>query len=296
MAEARREIVTALKFHRASMKQASEKEQQQKHYQQHQQESLLVVSHSSQQLSHVSSFDFEKDLRFKSRRNPRIYPSCTNNFSNEFSYSSFSNYPISLPIQNSHIWPISSSFSPTFLVENSNYTLPNQSLGLNLSLHDFNNLDATLLLTNNNNNNSSLCSYSSPTSSSPPLSLANDHEVPSNGISQGEGVSLEVDTIESSDTITKVNEGGSQSHATIDDESMEEMRSLGEQYQMEWNDTMNLVTSTLWFNFLKQMEHDDDACNYVFDEFMEFPAMLNAQEERCLEEWSEDYYLDLNLP
>ncbi|MCH89195.1 transcription factor btd-like, partial [Trifolium medium] len=146
---------------------------------------------------------------------------------------------------------------------------------------------ATLLLTNNNNN-SSLCSYSSPTSSSPPLSLANDHEVPSNGISQGEGVSLEVDTIESSDAITKVNEGGSQSHAAIDDESMEEMRSLGEQYQMEWNDTMNLVTSTLWFNFLKKMEHNDDApqedaCNHVYDEFMEFPAWLNAQE-------------DLNLP
>jgi hypothetical protein len=292
MAEARKEIVTALKFHRASMKQASEKEQQQK-----KQESLLVVSHSSQQLSHVTSFDFEQDLRFKSRRNPRIYPSCTNNFSNEFCYSSFFNSPLSLPIHNSHTWPISSSFSPTLLVENSHFTLPNQSLGLNLSLHDFNNLDATLLLNNNNNNNSSLCSYSSPTSSSPPLSLANDHEVPSNGISQGEGVSLEVDTIESSDAITKVNEGGSQSHAAIDDESMEEMRSLGEQYQMEWNDTMNLVTSTLWFNFLKKMEHDDDdACNHVFDEFMEFPAWLNAQEERCLEEWSEDYFLDLNLP
>ncbi|GAU17660.1 hypothetical protein TSUD_07210 [Trifolium subterraneum] len=284
MAEARREIVTALKFHRATMKQASEKEQQQKHYQQHQQESLLVVSHSSQQLSHVSSFDFEQDLRFKSRRNPRIYPSCTNNFSNEFSYSSFSNSPLSLPIQNSNNWPISSSFSPTLLAENSNFTLPNQSLGLNL---DFNNLDATLLL-NNNNNNSSLCSFSSPTSSSPQLSLGNDHEVPSNGISQGEGVSLEVDTIESSDAITKVNEGGFQSHAAIDDESMEEMRSLGEQYQMEWNDTMNLVTSTLWFNFLKKMENNDapqeDACNHVYDE------------DRCLEEWSEDYFQDLNLP
>jgi len=264
MAEARREIVTALKFHRAAMKQASEEEQQQKHQEQHQQESLLIVS--SNQLSHVLSFDFEKDLRFNSRSNNRIYPSCTNKFSNDFSYSSFSHSSLSLP--HFHTWPISSSFSPTLMSENLNFTLPNQTLGLNLSLHDFNNLDDTLLLNNNNNDNSSFCSYSSQTSSFPSLSLPNDHQVPSiNKVSQEEGVTLEVDTIESRVT-TKVNEG--ESHSAVDDKLIEEMRSLGEQYQMEWNDTMNFVTSTLRLDFLKKMEHDaytaqeDDAC-HVFE-------------------------------
>ncbi|XP_004498967.1 uncharacterized protein [Cicer arietinum] len=278
MAEARREIVSALKFHRATMKQANEK----------QEEESLVLSHSNHS-SHLPNF--EQDLRFKSKRYPRIYPSCTTNFS----YSSFSSHP-SLSLPNSHSWPLSSSsFSPPLVVANTNFTLPNHTLGLNLSLDDdFNNLEATFLL-HNNNNNSSLCSYSSQTSSSPPLSLANDCQVPSNRISQGKGFSSMVDTIETSATTTQSNEGGF--HASMDDEGMEEMRSIGEQYQMEWNDTMNFVTSTLWFNFLKKMEHDvspqvnkeDDACHHVFDELFDV-------QENYLEEWSEDYFLDLNFP
>ncbi|XP_050892124.1 uncharacterized protein LOC127097673 [Lathyrus oleraceus] len=292
MAEARREIVTALKFHRASKKQAREEEKHQKYQQQQQQD--LRLSHSNQQ--QLSCFDFEQDLRL-SRRNPRIYPSCISNLSNDFSYSSsFSHPSLSLPS-----WPISSSFSPNLLVENSNITLPNQTLGLNLTLHDFNSLDSTLLLDDNNNNNDlSFCSYSPAPSLSPPLYLTNDLEIPSiNEISQGEDVSSMLETIESSPT-NQVKEGGS--HAAMDDEGMEEMRSLGEQYQMEWNDTMNLVTSTLWFNFLKKMENDapqEDACHHVFDEFMEFdPTWLNAEEERCLEQWSEseNYLPDLGLP
>lgn len=300
MAEARREIVTALKFHRASMKQASEEEKQQK-FQQQQQEQGLRLPHSNQQ--QLSSFDFEQDLRLSRRRNPRIYPSCMNNLSNDFSYSSssFSHPSLSLPT-----WPISSSFSPNLFVENSTITLPNQALGLNLTLHDFNinNLDATTLFLDNNintnNNELSFCSFSPPPSLSPPLCPTNDLEIPSiNEVSQGEDVSSMVDTIESPPT-NQVKEGGI--HAAIDDEGMEEMRSLGEQYQMEWNDTMSFVTSTMWFNFLKKMENDapqEDACHHVFDEFMDFePTWLNAQEERCLEQWSEPEkdLLDLGLP
>ncbi|XP_061339618.1 uncharacterized protein LOC133286244 [Gastrolobium bilobum] len=265
MAEARKEIVTALKFHRASMKQASE---------QHQQPSLSL------QPSHLSSF--EQDERFNSRRNPRIYPSCTTKFSNymdDFSYSSISHpSPPSVPI--SYTLPVASQLAPPPppMAENPNFTLPNQSLGLNLNLHDFNNLGATLFLNNNNNdgNNSSSYSCSSLTSSSPPpLSVVTVKDVPSNGTSQGEGVSSLVDTIESSAT-TQVTEG---LHTAMDDEGMAEIRSLGEQYQMEWNDTMNLVTSAWWFNFLKNMEHDapqvkteDDAYHHIFDELREFPA------------------------
>ena len=37
---------------------------------------------------------------------------------------------------------------------------------------------------------------------------------------------------------------------------MAEIKSLGEQHQMEWNDTMSLGTSAWWFNCLKNMEHE----------------------------------------
>nr|KYP70306.1 hypothetical protein KK1_009519 [Cajanus cajan] len=220
-------------------------------------------------------------------RNPRIYPACTANFSShmdDFSYSGLSQ-PSPLPI--SYTWPAASPITPPPLVaENPNFVLPNQTLGLNLNLQDFNYLDATLHLSN-----SSLSSYSSATSSSPP------QELPSVGTSQGEGVSSLVDSVESN-AATRVTGG---LHTAMDDEGMKEIRSLGEQHQMEWNDTMNLVKSACWFKFLKNMEHrtpeakaEDDA-RHNFDQLLEFPDWLNANES-CLEQCSEGYFQDSSLP
>ena len=309
MAEARREIVTALKFHRAAMKQASEQQQQQQEEQQQQQGQEQKQQQQQQQqpsesfqFSHHTSF--EQDENFKSWRNSRTLPSCMNNFPNNimdgfFPYpsSSFSHVPLpSVPNSNCTLPVASSSFAPPpLMAENPNFTLPNQTLGLNLNLHDFSSLDATLFL--NNNNNSPLFSYSSPTSSSPPLSIVTDQEVPS--IGRGEGInSSMVDTIESMAT-TQVGGG---LHTAMDDEGMEEIRSLGEQYQMEWNDTMNLLTSAWWFKFLKNMERgapqvktEGDDAYRNFDELNEFPAWLNANES-CLEQCSEDYFQDPTLP
>ncbi|KAE9587892.1 hypothetical protein Lal_00003110 [Lupinus albus] len=279
MAEARKEIVTALKFHRATMKQATQNKQQQQQQQQHQQQNALL---SLGPFHHQS---LEQDGRLKYCRNPRIYPSCTTKFStckdeNDFPCSSFT-HPLIPPPPNyytlSVVSPNIAPPSPAFVVENPSFTLPNHTMGLNLNLHDFNNLDPTLFLKNSNNNNSSFCYYSPPTSF------------------EGGVSSSVVDTLESSAT-TQVNGGGL--HAAIDDEGMAKMRSLGEQYQMEWNDTMNLVTSAKWSNFLNKMEHggvEDEAYHHIFDELMEFPAWLNANDS-CLEQWSEDYFKDLSLP
>ncbi|KAF7830395.1 myb-like protein I [Senna tora] len=278
MAEARREIVTALKFHRASMKQASEQQQQQQQEEEaKEQQQLQPVSFHP--LQHPS---FEQDGRIKSRRNPRIYPSCTNNFSNymdDFPYSSFSQPPPS--VTNPLTWPTASSVAPPLTAENPSYILPNQTLGLNLNFQDFHNLNATLYL---NNNSPSLYSHSSPSSSSPPLS--------------GEGTSALAGTIDSG-VATQVNGG---IHTAMDDEGMAEIRSLGEQYQMEWNDTMNLVTSARWSKFLKNMEHgatdaktEDNDGYPVFEELVDFPAWLNANES-CLEQCSEDYFPGATLP
>ncbi|KAL2346629.1 hypothetical protein Fmac_000629 [Flemingia macrophylla] len=280
MAEARREIATALKFHRAAMKEASEQKQQQQKAQEQQQQRPSASLQPPQYPS------FDQDGKFKSRRNPRIYPACTTSFSShmdEFSYSGLSQPPL---VPNSYTWPAASPItSPPFVAENPNFVLPNQTLGLNLNLQDFNYLDASLHLSN-----SSLSSYSSTTSSSP-------QELPSVGTSQGEGFSSLVDSVESN-AATRVSGGF---HTAMDDESMKEIRSLGEQHQMEWNDTMNLVKSACWFKFLKNMEHrapeakTEDVEHHNFDQLLEFPDWLNANDS-CLEQCSEGYFQDSSLP
>ncbi|XP_057738057.1 uncharacterized protein LOC130955250 isoform X1 [Arachis stenosperma] len=297
MAEARKEIVTALKFHRAAMKQARERQQQQQQQQQQQPPPPQVQEQHQQ--------SFEQDGRFKGRRNPRIYPSCRANFPNKMedfscSYLSQPLPPPSTLAPNSYTWANAPSLitqpPQTLLAENPNFVLPSQTLGLNLNFHDFNNLDATLHL-----NNSSLSSYSSPTSSSPPLSVVTDQEAHSVGMSQGQGdgSSSLVDTIQSGAT-TRTS-GSGDLHTAMDDEGMAEIRSLGEQYQMEWSDTMNLVKSACWFKYLRNIEHEvpgvkiGDGSYHFFDEVVEFPAWLNANGS-CLEKCSDEYFQDSALP
>ncbi|XP_044463514.1 uncharacterized protein LOC123194390 [Mangifera indica] len=269
MAEARREIVTALKFHRAAMKQANEQQQKQ-------------LSQLSPQIC------FEQEGKIKSRRNPRIYRSDTSNFSNyldNLSYSSFSNCPPSPP--NPYSWPVSQVPSQPF-TETLNFPLPNQTLGLNLNLHDFNNLDTSLY---HSSNNPSIYSSSSPSSSSPPTLPFATEELPLVAISHDAGGPSSVsDVFESGST-------GNGLHPAMDDERMAEIRSIGEQHQIEWSDTMNLMTSAWWFKFLKSMEvgHEEmkteDDGFHPFDEVMEFPSWLNAN-ENCLQQRLSDNYTD----
>lgn len=287
MAEARREIVTALKFHRAAMKQASEQQQQQQHNQQEQQQQ------SSFPLQLSAPPCFEQEGMLKSRRNPRKYQPNTANCSNyldNLSYNAYSSSPP--PSSYPFSWP-SSIYAPT-VPENLNFPLPNQTLGLNLNFHDFNNIDATLY--HNSNDPLSGYSSSSPTSSSfPSLSIATE-EFPS--AAKSEDV-LPPD-------LTDVNESyGGGLHQVMDDEEMAEIRSLGEQHQVEWNDTMNLVTSAWWFKFLKTMELGPEVTSehdefQPFDQVMEFPAWMNDT-DGCLQQHfndccSQDYLRDSALP
>ncbi|EEF46172.1 hypothetical protein RCOM_0708150 [Ricinus communis] len=298
MAEARREIVAALKFHRASMKQANE-QQQQHHQQQEQQQQQHQQQSLSVQLSPPPCF--EQEGKMKSRRNPRIYPSNTANFSNyldSVSCTSFSHAPpppSASPPPYPFCWP-TPPVLPSTINENLNFPLPNQTLGLNLNFQDFNDLDTSLY--HNSNNPSSVYSSSSPSSfssPSPSFSIATE-DVPSVAKSQ-EGMPPAIcDLTESY--------GGGGLHQVVDDEEMAEMRSIGEQHQMEWNDTMNLVTSAWWFKFLKTMDsgHEvktEDDGYQPFDEVMEFPSWLNAN-DACLQQHfddysTEDYYHDPSL-
>ncbi|KAE8667062.1 F-box protein CPR30-like [Hibiscus syriacus] len=289
MAEARREIATALKFHRASMKHANDQQNQQQQLQQEQQ----LLSHTT---SHLSSPPppSEQEPKTKCRRNPRIYPSITpNNLSsyNLDSFSSFSqHYPPPTPAPaNPYSWPCFSS--PTDAI---NFTLPSQTLGLNLNFQDFNTIDTRLY---HNNNNASIYSISSPSSSSSPTLSVVTEEVPLVALSSHEvGADL-----------TK-SYGGGGLHQAMDDEEMAEIRSLGEQHQMKWDDTVNLVTSAWWFKYLKTMElgapevKAEEADGYrPFDQVMEFPAWLNAN-DACLQHHFTDicpddyYFQDPALP
>ncbi|KAL7122271.1 hypothetical protein ACP275_01G034800 [Erythranthe tilingii] len=286
MAEARREIVTALKFHRAAMKQAGENQPQQ---QQQQIESRPEIHQLSTQ---------EQEAKSKSRRNPRIYAS-NSPTSNNFPPGYFENLPYH---PSPYSWPISSiaqppppppppPLQPPYIQENLNFILPSQTLGLNLNLNlqDFNNMDSTFYYTANNH--SSIYSSSTPSTSSSPFSATTD-EIQYTGVPPAEVAEF----------------GDSGLHHAMDDDEMAEIRSIGEQYQMEWNDTLNLVNSAWWFKFLKAMEISPenqeegghrDFLNCPFDEAVEFPDWLNANES-CLQHvndfCSDNYFQDPALP
>ncbi|KAK4365003.1 hypothetical protein RND71_016361 [Anisodus tanguticus] len=267
MAEARREIVTALKFHRAAMKQ--------------QQQQSQTGPQSLQTWPQESSV--EEQGKQKSGRNPGIYASNTMMTNNLPTYNNMENFTNStypcLPPQYPYSCPVSSFDSQIPSQDHLNFPLPNQTLGLNLNFHDFSNLDATPYYSSSNNNSI----FSSSSSSD---------EFHYMGLSQ-EGVAPIVDQM--------VNSEDSRLHPSMDDQEMAEIRSIGEQHEMEWNDTLNLATSAWWFKFLKAMEIGPDEKNvgedygcYPFDEVMEFPAWFNPN-ETCLQH-VDDTYSDPTLP
>ncbi|KAL5698345.1 hypothetical protein ACHQM5_029395 [Ranunculus cassubicifolius] len=270
MAEARREIVTALKFHRASMKQASEQQQ--------------LQSQSKLQPNSLQSSPPPTPQSF----HDQIYQTNTtqNNFPRYQENQSIS--PFSCPPPNPFSWP-RSSVSSIPIAENINFPLPNQPLGLNLNFHDFN-LDS--IPYHYNNDNPSIYSYSSQTSSSSHTMSSIEEEDHShthphsimNMISPEESqTQMMANPTDSGDTT-----GGLQT--SICDNDMAEIRSLGEQHQVEWNDTVNIVDSAWWFKFastmdeMKENKGDEEEGFNVFDEVMEFPDWMNANESSFLQQ------------
>ncbi|MFS7981448.1 hypothetical protein Hanom_Chr10g00951101 [Helianthus anomalus] len=161
-------------------------------------------------------------------------------------------------------WPISTTTPPplpTLTHENLDFTLPNQTLGLNLNFQDFKNLDKNSYL---NYNSTSSSASSSSSSSSAVISLATEEmtaEVPEEVVT--------VTTTSSAATTTSSSSVTGGLHHAMDEEEMEEIRSLGEQHQMEWDDTVNLLMSARWLKFLKPLEMEQE--DWKFDQVMEFP-------------------------
>ncbi|XP_008787020.2 uncharacterized protein LOC103705172 [Phoenix dactylifera] len=294
MAEARREIVTALKLHRASMKQANEQQQQQQR--QHQ----LPSVPSALQTSPPTLEEPHQEL-IDSRRNVRTYPS-NYTFSNYLPDPSFSRfvYPSSLA------WAYPSI--PHLSIDNLNLPLPNQPLGLNLNIQGFSDIDISFC--NNHNKNPPI--QSSP---SPPPSSSHSYSYSSPSTVSG----LKLPSVSNmppcvsevvSDPVSSI------LHPVMDDKEIAEIRSIGEQYDMEWNDTMNLVTSAWWSKFLKHMEESpnkrmrglNEDGFHVFDEALDIPSWLNdgsvgdGKDNYLLQQQMDDYchtkdYLkDVTLP
>ncbi|XP_042038979.1 uncharacterized protein LOC121784807 [Salvia splendens] len=272
MAEARREIVTALKFHRSAMKLASEKQQL------HQQMEVRSETQLFESSSH--QFSLEHEDKLKCRRNPRVYAS-NSLIPDRFPGSYLDNFSHPPRFSSPYSWSVSPIPPPPLVQENFNFTLP-QTLGLNLNLQGFNNLDSTFHCSTNH---SLIYSSSSTSSSSPSPSPSATTE--------------EIQCMEPPASVAEFEDSGL--HPVMDDEEIAEIRSIGDQYQMEWDDTLNLVNSAWWFKFLKEMEitpenqSGQDFVNYPFDEVMEFPAWLNTNEhgnDFC----SDNYFDDPALP
>ncbi|KAM7260368.1 hypothetical protein ACFE04_016109 [Oxalis oulophora] len=228
MAEARREIVTALKYHRASMKQQQEKQNQ------NQQEQIQTPPRPI------------NEREAKLIKSQRIYPS-------QFDYQNYHHAPAAA-VAAPFYWP-PPPLPPPIMADPLDFPLPHQTLGLNLNFGDF---------------DTSSISYSSPN-----ISIDSSEEVHESSYS-GDGLMH-------------------QGMEGPEDMMMAEIRSIGDQHEMEWNDKMNLVTSAWWFKFLKTMElgHEDQvmedelgSCYHPFDQVMEFPSWLNNDPN---EQHFEDY-------
>ncbi|KAJ3673191.1 hypothetical protein LUZ60_006565 [Juncus effusus] len=221
MAEARREIVTALKIHRAAMKQAKEKEQQQQQKQMQLQQQLLQQPQTLSPSNNDPLFEPYKE-----------YP---------FNYSNFSNYLCNTEVSpfayTSFSWPqpIIAPISPIFNNFNLDLPFPSQPLGLNLNFQGFNSIDSTLP--------SQPLAFSKPITQSSPTTSSNYSHSYSSPTTQN----YEASKLHQNETSVSL-------HPVMDEEEIAEIYSLGEKHDIEWNDTVNLVTSAWWSKFLKNLE------------------------------------------
>ncbi|XP_014503360.1 uncharacterized protein LOC106763708 [Vigna radiata var. radiata] len=270
MADARKEIATALKYHRATTKLAIEhQEQLQRHPQQHHSLSFQLPFYSR----------FSLDGRFKARRRPQI----NNTFDPPF-YLENNTLDPTLLLDNNN------TSNTTFLLDNNNALDPTLLFDNNILDVTHNILDATPVLNNNildgtpvfnynstleptlfsTNNVLPLCSYST----SPPFLAQQD--VPLIGTlqpPQGEAVSTMMNIFESSTT----NQASGSMHVAMDERGMEEIGALGQQHQREWDDTTSMINSFWWQDCLQQMENSavevnngDDTFHGIFDDQVQF--------------------------
>lgn len=280
MAEARREIVTALKLHRATKKHATElqKFQQQQHHNPSPSPNL--------ELSPPVLEEIQKELN-ENRINFTTHP---------FNYA-FSNH-----LQNTNLLPyeyhsfpwIHLPIAPILVHENLNITCHNHPLVLDPNLQS---------LSNRNNSfgdklywKSTMQQSSQPTSSS---SRSPESIMPSFQASCLSKSSCHA----SCDALDPASRA---LHPRMDADEIAEIHLIGEQHDIEWNDKMNMMASAWWSKFLRNM--DDGFCedaggekigSHMSDEEFNMLSCLsngNAREPCFLEQCMWNYYNEEGLP
>ncbi|XP_066319185.1 uncharacterized protein [Miscanthus floridulus] len=236
MAEARREIVTALKIHRASMRQAKEQQQQQQLMQlqlQRQQEVHHLVQEPSQAATGASSAP-----SYASYYSDYLYNSPFSHFTapTPSSYSSSPlrityDAPVAPPMLNSSEHNLDDHLVP----------LPAQPLGLNLSFQGFNSSSVI-----GDDTKNSTCSFDPPLLQPSPASSYSVYSSPSVTMASHDlsAVTMENTSLAADPSL----------HRVLDDEEMAAIYSIGQQHDIEWSDTMNLVTSAWWSKLLESIE------------------------------------------
>ncbi|KAI4986449.1 hypothetical protein ZWY2020_019079 [Hordeum vulgare] len=237
MAEARREIVTALKIHRASMREAKEQQQQQQLVQQlqHQQEVQVVqdnrVAFSAPGMSSYGPFS---DYLHSS--SPFAYSTSSSNSG----YSYYSSPPL-LPYHT----PVVAPMLPMVDALDQLVPLPTQPLGLNLTFDGF----------GGGVGGEDAKNFTATSSSFDPPSLV---QQPSPASSYSVYSSPPPATMVSQDMASAAAENTSQSlHRVLDEEEMAAIHSAGERHDIEWSDTVNLATSAWWSRLLESVEHGE---------------------------------------
>uniref|UniRef100_J3LPL5 Uncharacterized protein n=1 Tax=Oryza brachyantha TaxID=4533 RepID=J3LPL5_ORYBR len=246
MAEARREIVTALKIHRASMRQAKEQQQQQQQLLQlqQQQQQEVVAAHQlvvQEEAQHASATRASAAMGYASFSD-YLYNSPLTHFSAPATCGYSSPLPYHTPAAAAAAAPMAGVGSGGHgLVDHLQLQvpLPAQPLGLNLSLHGFNS-----------------------------VVIADDID------GGGKTPPLGAEAADPS------------LHRVLDDEEMAALCSIGEQHDIEWSDTVNLVTSAWWSKLLDSVGGSDGA-----GAAPEGQATATAEDEltvTCTPDWLSD--------
>uniref|UniRef100_A0ACD5WFW8 Uncharacterized protein n=1 Tax=Avena sativa TaxID=4498 RepID=A0ACD5WFW8_AVESA len=237
MAEARREIVTALKIHRASMRQAKEQQQQQQLVQQQQEVQVVQEQISWQAAWSAPMGSYGLSLSdYLHDSSPSAELTATS--------SSCSYY--SSPILPYHTPPVAAPLVPMVDGPLDHFlSLPAQPLGLNLSFHGFGGAAAA----GEDDKSDPTGSFHPPPLLQPsPASSYSVYSSPPPATTMASGPSHDV-----SSTVTSAAENTSL-HRVLDDEEMAAICSAGEQHDIEWSDTVNLVTSAWWSTLLERVE------------------------------------------
>ncbi|XP_074569459.1 uncharacterized protein LOC141826105 [Curcuma longa] len=286
MAEARREIATALKLHRATMKHATEVQKFQQQQQQQQQQQNPTPS-PTLELSPAVLEEIQKELN-ENRINFKTH---------------LFNYTFPTYLQNTKLLPSKYHafpwmYPPTTTIPVHDNLSSNHPSGLDLNLQCFNN--------KSNSFSNNLCWESTIQSSSQPTSSSSNS--PNSSIPSFQASCLSKSSCQAS--CDALDPASGAFHPRMEPDEIAEIHLIGEQHDMEWNDKMNMMTSAWWSKLLSNMDGSfcESAGGEKMDSHDEVFNMLSClsngdAREPCLAEqhmwnhYNKDYYLpDATFP